>query len=69
MKKMVLSSFLVELMISALWGMLTSLAARHRTSVPSNSDCNTGFKALKALIILLSCESTVTSADHPAHTL
>lgn len=67
MKKMVLSSFLVELMISASWGMLTSVAGRYRTSVPSNSDCNTGFKALKALIILF-CDSTVTSADHLVHT-
>lgn len=69
MKKMVLSSFLVELMISALWGMLTFPSGRYRTSVPSHFDCNAGFEALKALIILLSCDSTLTSADHLVHTL
>lgn len=69
MKKMVLSSFLVELMISALWRMLTFLADHYRTSVPSNFDCNTGFKTLKALIILISYDSIVTSADHLMHTL
>lgn len=69
MKKMVLSSFLVELMISALWGMLTFLAGHYRTSVPSNFDCNTAFKALKTLKILLSCDSTVISGDHLMHTL
>lgn len=51
MKKMVLSSFLVELMISVLWGMLTFQAGGYRASVPSNFECNTGFKALKAVTI------------------
>lgn len=48
-----LSLLLVELMISDLWGMLTSLAGRYRTSVPSNSDYKPGFKALEALTILV----------------
>lgn len=59
-----LSLLLVELMISELWGTLTSLAGRYRTSVPSNSDFKPGFKALEALIILLSGGSAVISRDH-----
>lgn len=63
-----LSLLLVELMISELRGMLTSLAGRYRTSVPSNSDCKPKFKALKVLIIL-SWGSTVISRDCQVHTL
>lgn len=63
-----LSFLLVELMISELWGMLASLAGHYRTFVPSNADCQPGFKALKALIILLSCGSAVISRDRQVYT-
>lgn len=66
---MVLSLLLVELMISELWGTRTSLAGRYRTSVPSNSDSKPGFKALEALIILLSGGSAVISRDNRVPTL
>lgn len=65
---MVLSLLLVELMIFELWGMLTSPAGSHRTSVPSNCDCKLGFKALK-LLIIPSCGPDGISRDRQAYSV